>query len=113
MPVHFLQLGRVACHGPITPITLEAGHSGSENWDEVDCFECSKGRVPAVTYTMAPDGSSITCLGCGMTSSNSDDVENLYCGHCHVAHSDIWPPARRWFVENTPKVTGSLCSIAE
>lgn len=29
---------------------------------------------------------SITCLICGMTSFNPTDVEQKYCGHCHVFH---------------------------
>lgn len=35
-------------------------------------------------YSIAEN--SITCLRCGMTSQNPSDVENLYCGHCHVFH---------------------------
>ena len=38
------------------------------------------------TYVLAHDGSSITCLGCGMTSHNPTDVAERYCGHCHVFH---------------------------
>lgn len=26
---------------------------------------------------------SITCLKCGMTSHNPNDVREKYCGHCH------------------------------
>jgi hypothetical protein len=27
---------------------------------------------------------SITCLHCGMTSYNINDVRNRYCGNCHI-----------------------------
>lgn len=28
----------------------------------------------------------ITCLDCEKTSYNTNDIENLYCGHCHKFH---------------------------
>ena len=31
----------------------------------------------------------IKCLGCGMISYNQSDIKNLYCGHCHIFHTDI------------------------
>jgi hypothetical protein len=31
---------------------------------------------------------SITCLVCGLTSWNANDVENRYCGFCHRFHED-------------------------
>jgi ribosomal protein L37E len=39
-------------------------------------------------YTMAPDGSSITCKVCGTTSHNTNDVEMKFCGHCGAFHND-------------------------
>jgi len=30
--------------------------------------------------------SSITCLICGMTSYNENDIGEQYCGKCHVFH---------------------------
>lgn len=39
------------------------------------------------TYRIDPAGPSITCLACGMTSHHPGDVENLYCGNCHVFHA--------------------------
>jgi hypothetical protein len=39
-----------------------------------------------MTYTI--DGSMITCHICGMTSHNPNDVENHYCGNCHIFHDD-------------------------
>jgi len=34
------------------------------------------------------EGDSITCLGCGFTSHSAKDVEQRYCGHCHVFHDE-------------------------
>jgi hypothetical protein len=31
---------------------------------------------------------SITCLVCGWTSHNPNDVRERYCGHCHAFHDD-------------------------
>lgn len=39
-------------------------------------------------YTIAPDGKSITCRRCGLTSHNPHDVAQRYCGHCHAFHDD-------------------------
>lgn len=36
------------------------------------------------TYLLA--GNTITCRVCGLTSHNSNDVVQLYCGHCHKFH---------------------------
>lgn len=52
------------------------------------------------TFTISPDGKSITCLMCKTTSHHPEDVENHYCGRCHVFHDDIWPPARRWWLDH-------------
>ena len=38
------------------------------------------------TYTLSPDGRSITCLLCNETSYLQADVENLYCSRCRVFH---------------------------
>lgn len=37
-------------------------------------------------YKIVSDGRAITCLVCGKTSHNSNDVAQRYCGHCHVFH---------------------------
>ena len=29
---------------------------------------------------------TITCIECGMTSANINDVEQRYCGRCHKFH---------------------------
>lgn len=33
----------------------------------------------------------IRCHTCGRTSFNPGDIENRYCGHCHVFHDDPVP----------------------
>ncbi len=37
----------------------------------------------------SPDGerAGIKCLDCGLTSWNSNDVREKYCGNCHEFHS--------------------------
>lgn len=50
------------------------------------------------TFTIASDGQAITCLRCKRTSHNENDVEQRYCGYCHVFHEDIYPPARCWWI---------------
>lgn len=38
---------------------------------------------------MADGMLSITCLTCGMTSFNPNDIAAKYCGACHVFHTDL------------------------
>lgn len=38
------------------------------------------------TFTIAPDGQSITCHKCGKTSHHPEDVKQAYCGSCHFFH---------------------------
>jgi hypothetical protein len=42
-------------------------------------------------YTISEDGLSITCLICGMTSHNLNDVAHKYCGRCHVFLDLLYP----------------------
>jgi hypothetical protein len=44
-------------------------------------------------YTITLDGRAITCETCGLTSHNRHDVEERYCGNCHVFHDDPADPA--------------------
>lgn len=48
---------------------------------------------PTAGYTISPDGKSITCGTCGMTSYNFNDVENKFCGHCHRFHGAAEVPS--------------------
>jgi hypothetical protein len=47
----------------------------------------SRSRVK-VTYSLGRSNGvdSIRCLICDQVSSNPNDVQNLYCGNCHVFH---------------------------
>ena len=59
--------------------------------DRVAALQRLYGVEPAVserTFTIAADGRAITCLLCGKTSYNPQDVAQLFCGHCHVFHKD-------------------------
>jgi hypothetical protein len=44
-----------------------------------------------LTYKIAPDHRSITCLICGSVSHNRGDVLALYCARCAVFHRDLEP----------------------
>lgn len=37
-------------------------------------------------FAISPDGESITCLACGMTSYNKGDIHYRYCGKCKKFH---------------------------
>lgn len=43
------------------------------------------------SYRIAPDGKSITCLLCDMTSYNRHDIEHHFCGNCRVFLDDLGP----------------------
>jgi hypothetical protein len=36
-----------------------------------------------------------------------NDVQEHYCGHCHVFHDNLWPPARRWWIKHAKDFTGN------
>ncbi len=40
-----------------------------------------------MSFLIASDGKSITCLKCGKTSYNENDVRERYCGYCHEFHA--------------------------
>lgn len=40
-----------------------------------------------ITYTLKTDPARITCLVCGRTSYNNNDIAYLYCGHCKAYHN--------------------------
>lgn len=97
--VHFMQYGSVACRKDGVPKDWEAHHRWSGDWADVTCAQCLKGKEPIDTYTISADGKSITCKRCRRTSHHPSDVKRHYCGHCHVFHDDLWPPARHWWIE--------------
>lgn len=53
------------------------------------------------TYTIAADGKSITCKRCKRTSYHPRDIEERYCGSCHVFHEDLWPPIREAWINGS------------
>lgn len=44
------------------------------------------GQFKPASYVIADDGKSITCVRCGSTSYNLNDVKERYCGHCKRFH---------------------------
>lgn len=57
------------------------------------------------TYELSPHEVWIKCLRCKRVSFNQNDVAHRYCGYCKVFHDDIWPPARRSWLEQGKKIT--------
>jgi hypothetical protein len=104
MIVHFVGYGQCACTMPMPPAKWPEGHRWSSNWEEVNCPECLKGKEPIDTFIIHPaegnNPESIECKRCGMRSYNHNDVEQHYCGFCHVYHDDLWPPARHWWIQS-------------
>jgi hypothetical protein len=43
-------------------------------------------RIEVRTYVVGEG--TITCLVCGFTSHNPNDVKHRYCGSCHVYHAN-------------------------
>lgn len=102
LTVHFMQYGQTACQMAGAPKDWAAGHRWSSDWNDVTCEECLRGKEPFSTFTLGQDGKSvtITCNRCNRTSYSKNDVEYHFCGYCGVSHDDLFPPARRWWVEH-------------
>ncbi len=41
-----------------------------------------------ITYEIVGYYEGITCLLCGLTSRNLNDIAYRYCGRCHVFHEE-------------------------
>jgi hypothetical protein len=97
--VHYLNYGMTACleNGP--PVEWPSGELWSSDWKDVTCLACLAGKESINTYTISDDGKSITCRRCKRTSYNPHDVHHHYCGFCHAHHDDVWPPARKAWIE--------------
>lgn len=100
LTVHFMSQGMTPCMMEGVPKEWGPGHRWSAAWEDVTCQECLRGREPIDTFTISPEGNSITCKRCNRTSYHPKDVENHYCGYCNVFHDDIWPPARQWWIDH-------------
>ena len=100
--IHMMRYGHTACllNGP--PRDWPEGHYWADEWKDVTCVTCLAGKDLAVTFSVAEDGKSIKCLRCHRTSYHPMDVERHYCSACGVSHDDIWPPARRAWLESGP-----------
>lgn len=103
--VHLVGGGMVACMREMPPAVWPEGHYWSSEWEDVTCPDCLAGKDYPITYILDLNGPSITCKRCNRTSFNREDFNNRYCGFCHVFHEDIWPPARKWWVEHPDKAS--------
>lgn len=97
--IHYVIYGVAACMKEGLPKDWPAGHVWTFRWADVTCPDCLKGRPYIDTYTLTTDG-GITCLRCKITSYSPEDVKHHYCGKCGICHDDIWPPARRFWLDN-------------
>ncbi len=99
MIVHFMGFGMTAClvNGP--PSSWPEDQKWSSDWKDVTCPGCLAGKELIHTFKISEDGKSITCLRCNRTSRHPEDVRQHYCGCCHAHHDDIWPPARKAWME--------------
>ena len=57
------------------------------------CFLSKKSSSPKeVKYLLTKSEKTgqdgITCLTCKRTSYNPNDVQNFFCGYCHIFHKD-------------------------
>ncbi len=100
MIIHILHGGVTACLMEGVPRDWPADHCWSADWKDVTCRHCLAGKDIAKTFVTSEDGKSITCLRCKNRSYHPEDVAQRYCNCCHVFHEDIWPPARRWWVNH-------------
>jgi hypothetical protein len=100
--VHYFKFGVSACLLPGVPKDWPPNHKwvSDEDKEHVNCPACIQGmKYGDPTFEILEDGKAIKCRNCNLTSHNQNDVENRYCGHCHVFHEDLWPPARKAWLE--------------
>jgi hypothetical protein len=100
--VHYFKFGVSACLLPGVPKDWPPNHKwvSDEDKEHVNCPACLQGmKYGDPTFEILEDGKAIKCRKCNLTSHNKNDVENRYCGHCHVFHEDLWPPARKAWLE--------------
>lgn len=67
------------------------GHGGEPVDQQI--LDPETGTVYGPNVVVSAEGdvtfpASITCLKCGMTSHNPNDIKNMYCGNCHKFHSE-------------------------
>ncbi len=98
--VHFFGYGMAACMKPGIPRDWEENHRWTSDWKDVTCPGCLAGKDLVITFRISDNGKAITCLRCKMTSHHPKDVEHHYCSNCKAFHDDIWPPARRWWLDH-------------
>lgn len=98
--IHMVHFGMCACSMEMPPAKWPPNHSWSSDWEDVTCPACLAAKDYPPTFELIDGGKAIKCRRCGLVSHNPKDVERHYCGHCHVYHDDLWPPARKRWVES-------------
>jgi ribosomal protein L37E len=101
--IHFLKYGVTACLMPGVPKDWPENHKwvSEDDKDKVNCRACLLGMEHGdPTFQILEEGKAIKCCRCGMISHNQKDIEHHWCGNCKMSHDDIWPPARRAWVQS-------------
>jgi ribosomal protein L37E len=102
--IHFLKYGVTACLlSPSDKQEWPPDHQwvGEQEIDSVNCPVCLQGmQYGDPTFQIIEDGKAIRCCRCGSVSYSPKDIEQHWCGRCNMSHDDIWPPARRAWVQS-------------
>lgn len=99
--VHLMQYGHTACLIDGPPKDWPKNHKWDSDVKNVNCPMCLEGlEFGEATFEILEDGKAFKCRRCGNISRDQSDVTNHWCDRCHASHDDIWPPARRaWMNE--------------
>lgn len=109
MTIHFMQYGHTACLMDEPPDRWPEGHKWTGDTKEVNCAACLAGmKWGESSYELLDKGTAFKCRRCGLISHHPEDVANHYCGQCHAFHDDIWPPARKAWIEEGQRLLRKL-----
>jgi ribosomal protein S27AE len=111
MIIHLVKHGHTPHPMPMPPSSWPVDHRwvGEDQQRVVNCPDCLEAiaskDLALYSIHIDTDGTErhITCRRCGKRSYNPEDIKNHYCGNCHAFLDDIWPPAKKWWLENQPK----------
>jgi ribosomal protein L37E len=101
--IHLLKFGVTACLLPGVPKDWPDNHKwvSDDQKELVNCPACLQGmQFGDPTFEILEGGKAIKCRRCGLTSYSLKDVEHRWCGNCKVSHDDLWPPARRAWLQS-------------
>lgn len=59
-----------------------------DNWDNYQDFTAAATSMEQL-YWFSEPGTAIICPRCNWVSAHPGDIENKYCAHCHMFHSEM------------------------